>query len=75
MGLDLRLPIGWLFSIIGALLVLYGLVSNKAIYAHSLGININLWWGLVLIIFGGIMLFLAHRASRAAVNGEREVGL
>jgi hypothetical protein len=46
MGLDIRLPIGLLFSVVGALLVGYGALSNKAIYQRSLGLNINLAWGL-----------------------------
>jgi hypothetical protein len=59
--LDIRLPIGALFAIIGVLLTGYGLVSDRAIYARSLGFNVNLWWGLVLVLFGAIMLGLARR--------------
>jgi len=62
MNLDLRLPIGLMFGIFGILLTGYGLVSDRAIYARSLGININLWWGLVLLAFGAVMLGLALRA-------------
>jgi hypothetical protein len=64
LGLDIRTPIGFLFSLLGALLVVYGLVSSPAIYARSLGINVNLWWGLVLLAFGAVMLTLARRAAR-----------
>lgn len=60
MHLDLRLPIGLMFSIIGVLLIAFGLTSDTAIYAKSLGININLWWGLVLLAFGAVMLLLAR---------------
>ena len=63
MSLDLRLPIGLMFTIVGAMLVGFGLVSGDAIYARSLGINVNLWWGLVLLAFGLSMLALA-RAGR-----------
>ncbi|MBP6571463.1 MAG: hypothetical protein KA226_08605 [Gemmatimonadales bacterium] len=66
MNLDLRLPIGWMFTAIGAMLVAYGLISDQAIYAKSLGINVNLWWGVVLLLFGGMMLWLAKRRGRAA---------
>lgn len=66
MNLDLRLPIGLMFSIFGALLVLFGLVSDQAIYTRSLGINVNLWWGLVLLVFGVTMLGLARRGRSAA---------
>jgi hypothetical protein len=64
MNLDLRLPIGLMFSIFGAMLVVFGLVSDEAIYARSLGINVNLWWGLVLVLFGGAMLGSAWLAAR-----------
>ncbi|HEY7614293.1 MAG TPA: hypothetical protein VH764_14915 [Gemmatimonadales bacterium] len=63
MKLDLRLPIGLMFSIIGVLLVLYGLASDPAIYQRSLGINVNLWWGIVLLAFGLAMLWLMRRRS------------
>jgi hypothetical protein len=66
MKLDLRLPIGLMFAIFGAMLTLYGLVSTDAIYATSLGINVNLWWGLVLLVFGLVMLAFAIRGQRAA---------
>lgn len=63
MRLDLRLPIGLMFSVFGVLLTGFGLVSDRAIYARSLGINVNLWWGLVLLAFGLGMLGLALRAQ------------
>ena len=63
MKLDLRLPIGLMFSIIGALLVVYGMTSDPAIYQRSLGFNVNLWWGLVLLVFGMVMLWLVRRGS------------
>lgn len=63
MNLDLRLPIGLMFTLVGALLTVFGLVSDKAIYARSLGINVNLWWGMVLVAFGLVMLGLARRGG------------
>ena len=65
MGLDIRLPIGFLFSIFGLLLLFFGALSDKAIYERSLGININLEWGVVMLVFGLIMLFLGRRALKA----------
>jgi membrane protein implicated in regulation of membrane protease activity len=62
MNLDLRLPIGFLFATLGVMLTGYGLVAGDAIYDRSLGINVNLWWGLVLLAFGLVMLALAVRA-------------
>ncbi|MFZ0502020.1 MAG: hypothetical protein WAU49_20165 [Steroidobacteraceae bacterium] len=69
MGLDIRIPIGSLFVILGVLLAGYGLLSNPAIYQRSLGIDINLWWGVALLAFGLAMLALAWRAgARARAN-------
>jgi hypothetical protein len=60
MGLDIRLPIGMMFSLLGALLAIYGLATNSdAMYQASLGLNINLVWGRVLFVFGAVMLALA----------------
>jgi hypothetical protein len=64
MSLDLRLPIGLLFLLLGALLSVYGLLSDPAIYAASLGININFWWGLVMMVFGAVMFVPALRKMR-----------
>ena len=64
MTLDLRLPIGLMFSIFGALLTLHGLTSDPTIYERSLGLNVNLWWGLVLLVFGLVMTAVAIRAGR-----------
>jgi len=68
MNLDLRLPIGLMFAIYGAILVVFGWMSDKAIYERSLGINVNLWWGLVLLVFGILMLALALRARGQRPN-------
>ena len=70
MGLDIRWPIGFMFTLIGVLLTLSGIVtaSNADMYKRSLDININLWWGLVLLVFGVSMLLLAWRAQRAAAK-------
>jgi len=62
MKLDLRLPIGLMFTIVGAILTWYGLASDPAIYERSLGIDVNLWWGLVVLAFGLGMLGFAIRA-------------
>jgi hypothetical protein len=70
MRLDLRLPIGLMFTIFGALLSLYGLVSDRGIYTRSLGVNVNLWWGLVLLAFGGVMLGFAIRAANRRSGQE-----
>jgi len=65
MTLDIRIPIGLLFVIVGGLLVAYGLISDRALYRRSLDININLWWGLAMLAFGALMIFLGRRSARA----------
>ncbi len=73
MGLDLRWPIGLLFSLVGALLVIYGFVSGSDVemYKRSLGININIRWGLVLVAFGVFMLLMAWRGSKNQPPGGK----
>ena len=64
MSLDIRLPIGGMFSLFGLLLVIYGLATRGSeIYQRSLGVNINLWWGLVMLVFGGLMLVFGLRSK------------
>jgi hypothetical protein len=59
MAFDIRLPVGLLFLIVGGLLVAVGLTSDPALYARSLGENINRIWGSVMGLFGLAMLALA----------------
>ncbi len=67
MGLDIRWPIGLMFSLIGAIMLIYGLItgSGAEIYQRSLGINVNLCWGSLLLIFGVAMLVMAWRGSQS----------
>ena len=66
MGLDIRWPIGFMFTLIGVLLLIFGAAtnSNADMYKHSLDININLIWGIVLLIFGVLMLLGAVRGNK-----------
>jgi hypothetical protein len=57
--LDLKLPIGWLLSAYGVLLTVYGLLTKKEMYAISLGYNLNLVWGILMIVIGGGFLLTA----------------
>ena len=68
MNVDIRVPIGFMFFIIGILLTAYGAATggDTELYAKSLGIDINLWWGFVLLLFGGSFLFLGWRSSKQA---------
>jgi hypothetical protein len=65
MKLDIRFPIGLLFSVLGALLAGYGAISDRSVYERSLGVNINLWWGIALLMFGGFMLLLAWKSKKS----------
>ena len=63
MGLDIRIPLGLLFLITGGMLSLYGLFTRAsvAIYQKSMGINLNLTWGLIMFVFGLIMFLVGRR--------------
>jgi hypothetical protein len=61
MTLDIRYPIGLLFSLIGAMLLAEGVFGGAAPAAAADGLNVDLWWGLVMLVFGGSMLFFARR--------------
>jgi hypothetical protein len=64
MHLDVRKPMGLLFLLLGVILLVYGAISDPAIYTrHSLGHNVNLIWGVVFAIFGAAMLWLARRRA------------
>ena len=61
MRLDIRLPIGLLFAVLGLLLLVYGAFSDPSIYQRSLGINVNLGWGAVMEAFGVTMFLFGRR--------------
>jgi hypothetical protein len=66
MSLDLRIPMGLMFTLVGIILVAFGLATNgnTELYARSLGINANLWWGLVLLVFGLTMFLMGRRGQK-----------
>ncbi|AFL88401.1 hypothetical protein Terro_2494 [Terriglobus roseus DSM 18391] len=75
MGLDLRIPLGLMFLSIGALMCGYGALTwHSPIYAQSLGQNINVLWGSVMLIFGGLMFFLGRRARWQEGSTDGTVG-
>jgi uncharacterized membrane protein len=67
---DIRIPIGALFLLLGVILAIYGAAtqSNVDLYGRSGNIVINLWWGLVMIVFGGAMLYFGVRAHRRPLH-------
>ena len=65
MGLDIRLPLGLLFVVTGGMMAVYGLFTHgSAIYEKSLNMNINLIWGVVMLVFGVTMYTLGRRADK-----------
>lgn len=70
---DIRIPIGFLFLALGVILAIYGITtrSDITLYGRSENIVINLWWGLVMVVFGGAMLFFGTRAhTRSVPNAQ-----
>ena len=62
-GLDIRAPIGGLFSLLGLMLAGYGLVAGSRTTSDVAPVtNVNLWWGVVMLLFGVFMLVLSRRA-------------
>jgi hypothetical protein len=67
MNLDLRIPMGLLFTIVGAIMTIFGLFTRgSVIYERSAGMNINLIWGLVMLVFGLTMFLLGRASDRRA---------
>jgi hypothetical protein len=70
MQLDLRIPMGLMFTLVGLILVVFGIATNGSpMYQKSMGMNINVVWGVVLLIFGGTM-FLLGRARQKRLERE-----
>lgn len=66
-GLDIRAPIGGLFSLLGLMLAAYGLVAGSRTASDLAPVtNVNLWWGVVMLAFGIIMLLMSRRAMKRA---------
>jgi threonine/homoserine/homoserine lactone efflux protein len=65
---DIRIPIGLMFSILGVLITIFGIVtkSDSSMYQRSLGINVNIMMGVVMLIFGLIMLYLSQKKKKKA---------
>lgn len=62
MHLDVRKPMGYLFLLLGVILLVFGAISDPAIYVkHSLGHNVNLLWGAIFAVLGAVLLWLARR--------------
>ena len=65
MDLDLRIPMGLLFTLVGAIMSVYGFFTRgSAIYERSDGMNINLIWGVIMLVFGITMYLLGRRSDK-----------
>ncbi len=64
MGLDIRKPIGLLLLLIGVQLTIYGTSSSPEEYQRALGLNVDLYWGVVLIVFGSLFLISGYRGQK-----------
>ena len=64
--IDIRFPIGLLFTIIGGLLLTYGLttISRPELYHKSLNMNVNIWTGCLMALFGLIMIGLSKKGDK-----------
>jgi hypothetical protein len=73
-GLDIRAPIGGLFTVLGGLLAGYGLFASASSGspALSVGENVNLWWGLVMFAFGILLLLMVRRSVVAGARAASE---
>ena len=64
--MDLRLPIGIIFTLYGFILIGYGILTRASdIYKKSLGINVNIYWGCLLLVFGLVMFYFARRKKKS----------
>ena len=62
MGLDIRIPLGLIFLIIGGIMSIFGLVTRgSSLYDRSLGVDLNLTWGLIMFLFGLGMFVVGKR--------------
>ncbi len=72
MEVDIRLAIGFMFSLLGLILSVFGLFTgaDAALYSRSFGININLLSGLFMLAFGGLMLIFGFRSRRKKSHSD-----
>ncbi len=72
MKMDMRIPLGMMFTLIGTMLAAFGLSTrdNVGLYLKSLGIDVNVWWGFALLVFGILMLALGRRGQKTVERAE-----
>lgn len=67
---DIRIPIGLMFTIVGIIITIFGFITNSdsEMYQKSLNINVNIIMGLIMLVFGGIMLYFAARKNKRRIE-------
>jgi len=67
---DIRIPIGLMFSILGVLITVFGFatMSDSEMYQRSLGININIIMGVLMLIFGLVMLYFSRKRKKTNIK-------
>jgi multisubunit Na+/H+ antiporter MnhB subunit len=67
---DIRIPIGLMFTIVGVIITVFGFITNSdtEMYQKSLNINVNIIMGLIMLVFGGIMLYFAARKNKRRIE-------
>ncbi|GAB2818532.1 hypothetical protein GCM10022221_15550 [Actinocorallia aurea] len=65
--LDIRTVIGGIFTIYGIILTILGIIDEAAAKAKAQGVDINLWVGLVMLVFG--LCFLGWTIYRPRRGG------
>jgi hypothetical protein len=63
--LDIKIPIGLMFSVFGVILLVYGFFTRNdtELYQRSLSYNMNLWMGGLMLVFGVVMLLIVKRTK------------
>lgn len=59
--MDLRLPSGTLFVLLGVILAVMGIATDAR--GRLTDANVNLWCGVSMLVFGGLLLWLARRKA------------
>ena len=73
MNLDLRIPMGLMFTIVGGIMTVFGFFTRgDVMYEKSAGMDINLIWGTIMLLFGAIMLLLGRRAQKLPPAPQQE---
>lgn len=74
MNVDLRIPMGMMFTLMGAVLMAFGLSTkgNPEIYVRSLGMNVNLWCGVAMLIFGLVAVALGRRGQMKIESARKK---